>query len=65
MKSPPTLNIYIFFNHLPLQLNHHIQPPPNKRPPIQTYPKHQNFPGQSLTVGTSRKRSCPVRDHLP
>jgi len=32
----------------------------HKRP---RYPKHQNFPSQGLTVGTSRKRPHLVSDH--
>ena len=32
-------------------------------PQATTCPKHQNFPSQSLTVGTSRKRPHPVSDH--
>ena len=32
------------------------------RPLATTYPKHQDFPSQSVTVGTSRKRPFPVSD---
>ena len=31
-------------------------------PSVTTYPKHQNFPSQSLTVGTFIKRPRPVSD---
>ena len=31
-------------------------------PQTTAYPKHQNFPNHSLTVGTSSKTPPPVRD---
>ena len=37
--------------------------PSTVEPPwATTNPKHQNFPSQSLTIGTSSKRPSPVRD---
>ena len=48
-----------------LQSNLHVRPPlvSDRPPPMNTTnPKHQNFPCQSLTGGTSSKRPPPVSD---
>jgi len=42
----------------------HVRPPliSDHLPWATAYPKHQNFPSESLTVGTSSKRPPPVSD---
>ena len=45
-----------------VQSNLHVQPPliSDHLPQATAYPKHQNFPSKSVTVGTSSKQPPPV-----
>ena len=48
-----------------IQSKLHVRPPlVSEHLPLETAnPKHQNFPSQSITVGTSSKQPPPASDH--